>query len=101
VVDSQTWTGSDCIRFGGGNNSLRCKKSAAGTGFGSQIRFPKRSAASFFRVVISVRNESFFSPAAGDTPLHITLTTSGGVDRSDAIDTCQQKANRLVCKDIP
>jgi hypothetical protein len=98
VIDSETWTGADCVRIGKNGSALKCKNAV-----GSQARFAKRPSVSFFRLTISVRNQALFGPALADTPLHVRLTTPVGIDRNDFVDACKQNANgrRTVCKETP
>jgi len=98
LIDSETWLAGECVRAGGGGNSLRCRNAV-----GSVARFSKRPSFGFFRLVLSVRKQSFIGPTLADTPLHLRLTSPNSIDQNDQVDTCKQNANaRLTtCTEAP
>lgn len=95
VVDTETWTSCELTAKGA---SARCKNAAGGT-----IRFNKRFAPGFFKVVLNVRGQSLTLPTVAQTPLVLTITTPGDVDRSDSFDSCKLNANgsQMVCVEDP
>ena len=94
-IDDETFTAAECTSSGGGN-ILRCKNAS-----GSQVRFSRRLSAGFYRVVISVKKQSLVLPLVADTPLYVTVTNPVSIDRVDSVNSCQLRAKRVICVELP
>jgi hypothetical protein len=101
LIDSENFTGADCVRVGVNQNSIRCKNV-----LGSQLRLQKRGTPEFFRVVISVRNQAFFMPNVANVPMQLRMSGPDSIDRNAEIGgaaggTCVLRGNRVVCQNTP
>ena len=95
TVESETWTGAECVSFTGGA-SVRCKNATGG-----KIVFRKTSNPNVFRLVATVTKQTFAValPTIAETPLHVTLTTPVKVDRLAAAVSCIPRSNfkKVIC----
>lgn len=95
VVESETWTGAECVRIAGGG-SIRCKNATGG-----KVRFNKTKTPNLYKLVATVTKQTFAVtlPTIAQTPLHATLTTPTAVDRLETVVNCIPRSNfkKVLC----
>ncbi len=79
----------------GGN--IRCKDSTTK----SKAIFRKRSALDFFQLKIKVAGQTLTLPTGAETPLAVSVQTSGAVDRSDEVGNCKIGTKKVNCREVP
>jgi hypothetical protein len=79
------------------NGSVICKDPATR----SKVVFRKRSATDFFKVSFRMRRQDLTAPDLAETPLVVSVRTTGEVDRSDDIADCKAISRGVRCKEIP
>jgi len=94
TVNSFTFTGDECTDKRG---SLRCKDDDTK----SRLKLQKRGAVEFFRIKMKVKRQVLTLPDLADTPLVITVQTTGFIDRQDEIDDCTAKPRKVDCREAP
>lgn len=98
LVDSVAFSGAECSEKKG---SIKCT-GASKQGF---VRFARGFAPLFFKVVLSLRNQSLSLPVLADAPLRVTIVGPGGEERADSVNTCTATPasgpRRMVCKQVP
>lgn len=96
LLDTEVFSGADCVRTGKNLTSMRCKNAN-----GSTVRLSKRSASYFWRVVLSVRRRTL--PALPTLPNELQVTVHGpnAIDRADLVNSCRVAGRRMICKEVP
>jgi len=94
TINSFTFTGDECTDKRG---SLRCKDDDTK----SRLKLQKRGAVEFFRIKMKLKRQDLTLPDLADTPLVITIQTTGFVDRQDEIDSCTAKPRKVDCREAP
>lgn len=95
VIETETWTGAECVRVVGGT-SIRCKNATGG-----MVRFNKTKTPNLYKLVATVTKQTFAVtlPTIAQTPLHATLTTPASVDRLETVGNCIPRSNfkKVLC----
>jgi len=95
TVETETWTGAECVRVTGGQ-SIRCINAGK-----AKIVFNKTSTPNLFKLVATVSKQTFAVtlPTIAQTPLHVTLTTPVSVDRLATVVNCAPRSNfrKVLC----
>src|SRR5690606_38522343 len=89
LLETESWTGAECTLVGGGR-SIRCKNATGGT-----IRFNKTKTPNVFKMTATIAKQNFVSPlpTIAQTPLRVTLTAAGDIDRHAAATSCLPRSN--------
>lgn len=92
TVDSEAFTGGDCVRSKNGR-SMRCTNAG-----GSKARFSTRPSGTTYGLLVNARRQTLSIP--GTTPLQVRLTTPVSTDLDAAVN-CKRNGNqsRLSCDD--